>query len=70
MSVPDDDRTEELTELARYTRQRRDLYRARSYSGRPSSDTRMRELEREAAQAQDRLQAFLAERERQVPGDG
>jgi hypothetical protein len=60
----DYDRTEELTEVARYTRQKRDLYRARSYSGRATSDTRIRELDRQAAQAEERLQAYLAERER------
>jgi hypothetical protein len=65
--VSDHDRTEELTELARYTRQKRDLYRARSYSGRTSSETRLRELDRAAAQAEERLEAYLAERGRQPP---
>jgi hypothetical protein len=60
---PDEhDRTEELRDLARYTRQRHDLYRARSYGPRATSATRLRELEREAAQAQERLDAYLAER--------
>lgn len=48
----------------RYTRQKRDLYRARGYGGRATSDTRMRELDRQAAQAQERLAAYLAERSR------
>jgi len=62
--VSDHDRTEELTEFARYTRQKRYLYRARSYRGGPSSDTRMRELDREATQAQERLASYLAEQDR------
>lgn len=62
--VADHDRTEELEALVRYTRQKRDLYRARGYGGRTSSDTRMRELDRQAAQAQERLAAYLAERKR------
>ncbi len=62
--MSDHDRTEELAELVRYTRQKRDLYRARSYSGRVSSDTRMRELDRQAEQAQERLQAYRAEQVR------
>jgi len=66
--VSDHDRTEELTELVHYTRQKRDLYRARSYSGRPSSDTRMRELDRQAAQAEERLRAYLADRDAPLSG--
>ncbi len=63
--MPDDhDRTEELTALARHTGRKRDLYRARTYSGRLSSDTRMRELDRQAAQAEERLRAYLAQRKR------
>ncbi len=57
-----EDRTEELRELARYARQRRDLYRARGYGQRPTSATRLRELERESEQADARLKAYLAER--------
>jgi hypothetical protein len=61
--TPDEhDRSEELRELARYARQRRDLYRARSYGPRETSATRLRELERESDQAQARLDAYLAER--------
>ena len=65
--VPDHDRTEELTALVRYTRQKRDLYRARGYGGRASSDTRMRELDRQATQAEERLRAYLAEGGRTAP---
>jgi len=61
--APDEhDRTDELRELARYARDRRDLYRARSYGPRATSATRLRELEREAGQAQARLDAYVAER--------
>jgi len=56
------DRTEELRELARYARARRDLYRARSYGPRETSSQRLRELERAAEQTEARLKAYLAER--------
>jgi hypothetical protein len=58
------DRTEELRQLARHARQRRDLYRARTYGPRETSPARMRELEREAEQTEARLQAYIAERSR------
>ena len=58
------DRTEELRELARYARRRRDLYRARTYGPRETSATRLRELEREAEQSEARLRAYLADRAR------
>ena len=64
MPPEDHDRTEELRELASYARQRRDLYRARTYGPRETSATRMRELEREADQAEARLKAYVAERAR------
>ena len=64
-AAPDDhDRSEELRELASYARRRRDLYRARTYGPRETSATRLRELEREADQAQARLMAYLIERSR------
>jgi hypothetical protein len=56
------DRTDELRELARYARQRRDLYRARSYGPRATSETRLRELERACDQAEARLRAYVAQR--------
>jgi hypothetical protein len=56
------DRTEELRELARFARARRDLYRARTYGPRETSATRLRELERLSDQAQARLDAYIAER--------
>ena len=46
---------------ARYHRERRDLYRAKMHGGRPTSPTRLRELERAFALADSRLRR--AERE-------
>ncbi len=50
-----EDRLQALRADARYHRERRDLYRARSYGSRPTSPARMRELERAQAQAEERL---------------
>jgi hypothetical protein len=50
--------TPDLVQLeaeARYHRDRLALYRARAYSGRDTSDTRLRELERTSAAADERL---------------
>ena len=58
------DRTDELRELARYARSKRDLYRARTYGPRETSATRLRELERASEQADARLKAYVAEREK------
>jgi hypothetical protein len=58
----DRDRTEDLRALARYARERLDLYRARSYGMRPTSETRLRELERQSDQADARLRAYVAQR--------
>jgi hypothetical protein len=55
--VSSTDRLQELRAEARYQRERYDLYRARAYAGKPVSDTRMRELGRLAAGAEERLQA-------------
>lgn len=66
MPADDHDRTDELRTLATYARQRRDLYRARSYGPRETSASRLRELERECDQAQERLTAYLAERAREA----
>lgn len=63
MTSAEHDRTDELRELARYARRRRDLYRARTYGPRETSATRLRELERECDQAEARLRAYIAERE-------
>jgi predicted alternative tryptophan synthase beta-subunit len=40
---------------ARYARERYDLYKARVYAGRPTTLTRLRELERASDQAEERL---------------
>jgi hypothetical protein len=52
-----EDRLAELTMQAEYARRRLDLYRARAYGMRPVSESRMRELEREADSAEQRLRA-------------
>jgi hypothetical protein len=63
-------RLEDLRAQARYARQRYDLYKARAYGQRPTSDTRMRELQRACEQAAARLGAAEAERgDAQPPGD-
>jgi hypothetical protein len=52
----EDEALEVLRAEARYRRERLDLYRAKAYGGRPTRPGRMRELEREARQAEERLQ--------------
>ena len=59
------ERIEDLEAEARYARQRADLYRAKTYGARPTSPTRMRELERAAEGADERLRA-ARERERRA----
>ncbi|MFP5361362.1 MAG: hypothetical protein ACLGI5_01375 [Thermoleophilia bacterium] len=59
MSDPDD--IADLRADARYARERYDLYRAKMYGSRPTSMTRLRELERASAAADARL--LHAERE-------
>lgn len=51
---------EQLRAEARHHQQKRDLYRAKSYGMQVTSETRLRELERIAAQAQQRLDAAEA----------
>ena len=48
-------RREDLRAEARYYRERLELYRAKTYSGRPTSPARLRELERAYAGAKARL---------------
>lgn len=50
---------EHLRAEARYQRERYDLYRARAYAGKPTSEARLRELQRAAEAARARLQAAL-----------
>lgn len=54
------DRMAALRADARYARERRDLYRAKTYGPRATSPARMRELERESDQAAERLAAAEA----------
>jgi hypothetical protein len=53
----EDDRLERLRMDERYHRERRDLYRAKRYGPRATSEERMRELERAYEQAAERLRA-------------
>jgi hypothetical protein len=59
------ERIDELEADARYSRQRLDLYRAKTYGPRPTSAARMRELERTAEGAEERLRR-ARERERRA----
>ena len=59
--MKDSDRIEELRAQARYARERHDLYKAKVYGSRPTSESRLRELERIREGAEARLRA--AERE-------
>jgi hypothetical protein len=54
---------EQLTADARYHRQRYDLYRAKLYGLRATSQTRLRELHRACEAAETRLAAAKATRE-------
>jgi hypothetical protein len=47
---------EELRRDARYSRERADLYRAKSYGPRPTTPARLRELERVSEAAEARLE--------------
>jgi hypothetical protein len=61
-------RLDELRAQAQYARQRYDLYKARAYSGRATSQSRMRELEREAGRTQANLQFAKSEADRIAAG--
>ncbi len=63
-----DDRIARLRAEARYHRERYDLYRAKVYGPRPTTLTRLRELERAAEAAEARLRH--AEQERAPPSAG
>ena len=54
------DHLEQLRAEARHHRQKRDLYRAKSYGMQTTSESRLRELERVAALSQERLEAAEA----------
>jgi hypothetical protein len=51
---------DELRREAQYHRDRFALYRARALTGKPTTDSRMRELERAADSAKSRLDRTLA----------
>jgi hypothetical protein len=53
----DEARLEELTQEARYRRERLELYRAKMYSGRQSSQAKLRELQLSYDGAMSRLKA-------------
>jgi hypothetical protein len=55
--VTGDAALEQLTAEAHYHRQRYELYKAKAYSLRPTSDSRLRELERSYHAAEARLAA-------------
>jgi hypothetical protein len=63
------DRLDELRAQARFHRERRDLYRARTYGPRETSPTRLRELERAADLAEERLRHAEHEEAQQPGGD-
>ena len=63
--MPNDHHLEDLQAQARHARQRYDLYKAKAYALRPTTDSRMRELQRECEGAEARLHAAeAAERRR------
>ncbi len=66
--VTDPQRIADLRADARYARERFELYRAKMYGSRPTSMTRLRELERILEAADARL--HHAEREPRTAGDG
>jgi len=57
-------RLDELRAETRHARERRDLYRAKSYGPRETSPERLRELERTCDAAEQRLRHAEAESER------
>jgi len=62
----DPHRLEDLRAEARYHRERYDLYRAKVYGPRPTSMTRLRELER----AHNAAKARVAQAERELASPG
>lgn len=61
------DPLEMLRAEARYRRQRYDLYRAKTYGPSPTSDSRLRELQRTCESAELRLAAAEAAHRREAP---
>jgi len=52
-------RIEELQDEARYHRERYDLYKAKAYGSRPTSDSRLKDLERRCRGSEARLRQAL-----------
>jgi len=67
VTPPGPERIEDLEAEARYARERLELYRAKAYGPRPTSATRMRELERAHEGAAARLRT-ARDRERAAGG--
>jgi len=61
---------DDLRAQAQYARERYDLYKARAYGQRPTSEARMRELQRAWEQAEARLHAAEAQWRSAHPADG
>lgn len=55
------DHLDDLRTQARYARERYELYRAKSFGERPTSEERMRELQRACEKAEERLRFAEAE---------
>ncbi len=60
---------DELEAEARYHRERLELYRAKTYGPRPTSDSRLRELERMALGAASRLRRAQQAQTAHSPSD-
>ncbi len=56
-------RIEELQDEARYHRQRYDLYKAKAYGSRPTSVSRLNDLERRCRGSEARLRQALRDNE-------
>jgi hypothetical protein len=64
------ERLEDLRVKARYARERYQLYKAKAYGPLPTSETRLRELQRAYKRAEERLRfAEAEERRATTPGD-
>jgi hypothetical protein len=60
---------DDLRAKAQYARERYQLYRAKAYGQRPTSATRLRELQHTYEQAEARLRAAEAEEQRTPAAD-
>ncbi len=58
------DHLEDLRSQARYARERYQTYKARTFGQRPTSEERLRELQRASQQAEERLRFAEAEEQR------